>query len=208
MGFTPTRYDNNVWIKPREDGCNFIATHVDDFIVVAKDSKKHSDQIKKALNLSSECSIDFFLGHDIRQKNNGSWATSAKTSVHKTIAKEEQAMGEVSVASISAIKNDHSEEYFSASLNALGLNHHQVMIGCLNWIFTLGRMHIGNATISLARFSAGLREGHLARVLRIVGCLKKRPNLEIVHDPIEMYQTNNGRTTNRIELIACHPDSA
>ena len=48
MGFAPTRDDDNVWIKPREDGCDYTATHADDFVVVAKDCTKHVDQIEKS----------------------------------------------------------------------------------------------------------------------------------------------------------------
>ena len=83
MGFTLTRHDANVWIKPREDGCNFIATHVDDFIVVAKDSKKCADQIKKTFNLRLESKINYFLVHEIRRKKNGLWATSAEKIIHE-----------------------------------------------------------------------------------------------------------------------------
>ena len=62
-------------------------------------------------------------------------------------------------------------------------------------------MDIGYATSSLARFSTGSREGHLARVLRIEGHLKKRPNFEIVHDLTETHQRNNDRMANRRELM-------
>ena len=69
-------------------------------------------------------------------------------------------------------------------------------------------MDVGHATSSLARFSAGPREGHLARVLRIVGHLKKRPNLKIECDPTKRHQTNNDRTANRRELMVRYPVSA
>ena len=69
----------------------------------------------------------------------------------------------------------------------------------------LGRIDISHAASSLSRFSSGPREGHIARALRIAGYLKKRSNLELVHDPMEIYQTNNGRTANRKELmVQCH----
>ena len=124
MGFAPTRHDNNVWIKPREDGYNYIATYVDDFVIVAKDSKKHVDQIKQTFNLRSEGKIDYFLGHDIRCKKNSLWETSAKTSIQKYIAKVEQEMGDVPVASTPAITNDHPEKDNSTPLNDLCLRHY------------------------------------------------------------------------------------
>ena len=122
MGLAPTRHGNNVWIKPREDGHDFIATHVEDFIVVAKDSKKCADQIKQAFNLRSEGKIDYFLGHGTRCKKNGLWETFPKTSTHKAIAKVEQAMGGATAASGPVIINEDD----STPLNDLGLHHHQM----------------------------------------------------------------------------------
>ena len=60
---------------------------------------------------------------------------------------------------------------------------------------------------SLDRFSDGPREGHLARLLRIACHLKKRPNLELVCDPTETTQTNNGRMAIRKELMVRFPDA-
>ena len=38
MGFIPTRFDPNVWLKKREDekGYDYISTYVDDFLITAK----------------------------------------------------------------------------------------------------------------------------------------------------------------------------
>ena len=155
MGFAPTIHDNNDWIKPREDGCYYVAIRVDDFIVVAKDCAKHADQIKKTFNLRSEGKIDYFLGCDARYKKNVLWETFAKTSIHKAIAKVKQAMGDAPAANTPSIVNDHPEEDNSTPLNNLGLHHYHTTIGCLNWIVTLRRMGIGCATISSSRFSTG-----------------------------------------------------
>jgi hypothetical protein len=39
MGFNPTRYDLDVWIKRRNenDGYDYISTYVDDFLITAKE---------------------------------------------------------------------------------------------------------------------------------------------------------------------------
>jgi hypothetical protein len=39
MGFQPTRFDNDVWLKKRPDnsGYDYISTYVDDFLITAKD---------------------------------------------------------------------------------------------------------------------------------------------------------------------------
>ena len=51
IGFGPARYDDNVWINPREDGHDYVATHMDGFIVVAKDIVSCIKQIKENFNL-------------------------------------------------------------------------------------------------------------------------------------------------------------
>ena len=111
--------------------------HVDDFMVVSKDSKVYLEKIKETFNLRSEGNMDYFLGCEIRRKKNGLWEASAKTSVHKVITKIEQAMGDVPLVNAPAAIQDHPEEDSSAPLNPLGLHHYQLTIGSLNWIVTL-----------------------------------------------------------------------
>jgi hypothetical protein len=47
---------------------------------------------------------------------------------------------------------------------------------------TIGRIDVAHATSSLSRFTACPRKGHLERLLRVFGFLKKRPNWRIVVD--------------------------
>jgi hypothetical protein len=51
-GFEPTRYDNNVWIKQRQDktGYDYICTYVDDFLIVAKDAWYYMRKLQKINN--------------------------------------------------------------------------------------------------------------------------------------------------------------
>ena len=58
----------------------------------------------------------------------------------------------------------------------------QMLIGMLNWVVTIGRFDVAHATMSLSRFSACPRKGHLERVLKVFGYLKRRPNRRIVVD--------------------------
>jgi hypothetical protein len=58
----------------------------------------------------------------------------------------------------------------------------QMLIGMLVWIVTIGRFDVAYATASLSRFTAAPRKGHLDRVLRVFGYLKKRNNRRIMVD--------------------------
>ena len=68
-------------------------------------------------------------------------------------------------------------------------------------------MYIACTTSLLFRFSFGRRERYLVRVLRILACFKKLPNLEILNNPTKMHQTNNGITVSRKELMARYLDA-
>ena len=82
---------------------------------------------------------------------------------------------------------DHPEEDSSEILGDEDHKKYMMLIGMLNWIVCLGRMDVAFAVTSLSRFSACPRKGHLSRLLRIFGFLKKYKNRRIVinsDDPI------------------------
>ena len=47
MGFTRSRIDLSIWYKKRDDGTgyDYIATHVDDFIIIADNQQKYLDEL-------------------------------------------------------------------------------------------------------------------------------------------------------------------
>jgi uncharacterized protein (DUF2249 family) len=82
--------------------------------------------------------------------------------------------------------DDHPETDTRPLLDNIQHREYQSLIGMLQWAVKLCRIDICYATSSISRFSAAPREGHLSRVLRIWGYLKKCPNraLDIDHKPI------------------------
>jgi hypothetical protein len=57
-----------------------------------------------------------------------------------------------------------------------------MLIGIQVWVVTIGRIDVAHATSSLSRFTACPQKGHLERLLRVFGYLKKQPNWQIVVD--------------------------
>ncbi len=51
MGFTQTRYDNDVWMRAQRDkdgmlvGYDYMGCHMDDLMIVAKDTQSIMDQL-------------------------------------------------------------------------------------------------------------------------------------------------------------------
>ena len=87
----------------------------------------------------------YFLGYQIGRENNGLWATLSKTSTHNPTAKEEQGMGNAPQDKAPIVTNDHPDEDRSAPLSPLGIRYCQIIIGCLNWAGTFGRIDMAYA---------------------------------------------------------------
>jgi hypothetical protein len=67
-------------------------------------------------------------------------------------------------------------------LNSNGKQYYQRIIGCLQWVVTLGRLDIVFPVTSLARHTMSPRRGHLEKALRVAGYLRTYPKLKIAID--------------------------
>ena len=47
MSFKPNRFDPDVWIRGREGGYDYIGTHTDDILVVAKHPARVFEKLQK-----------------------------------------------------------------------------------------------------------------------------------------------------------------
>ena len=73
-------------------------------------------------------------------------------------------------------KNDHPELDTSELLDIEMTKIYQSLIGAMQWVIQIGRWDVGTATMTLSRFRAAPRQGHLDRVCRIHGYLRKYRN--------------------------------
>ena len=64
-------------------------------------------------------------------------------------------------------KNDHPELDTSDILEGQQVNHYLTMVGQLQWLITLGRFDIQAQVITMSRFQAQPRQGHLETLKRI-----------------------------------------
>ena len=72
-------------------------------------------------------------------------------------------------------KDDHPELDQTAFLDPVQVTLYQSLIGCLQWAVTLGRFDILVSVMCMSRFRVEPREGHLERLKRIYGYLRKFP---------------------------------
>jgi hypothetical protein len=70
-------------------------------------------------------------------------------------------------------KGDQPEIDQSDELDIKGIKRYQTMIGCLQWAVSVGRIDIQTAVMTMSRFRVAPRKGHLDRLKRMYGYLKK-----------------------------------
>ena len=123
------------------------------------------------------------VDHDEKDKHlNVKWlrhnvktAFSARTYIKNTIERLERMMGgkEFSLEKSPMAEHLHPEIDDSPFLDEDDHHKFRSMIGCANWLITLGRFDIAYAVNSLSRHCMAPRQGHLKAVIRIFGYLKK-----------------------------------
>ena len=184
LGFQPTRYDRDVWLRKYKDGktYEYICIHVDDFCITSKDPESVMESIKAIYNVKSSGKLNYFLGNDYKLDKKGRQCVGCKTFILEAINRVEKAFGNLPKNKIPMTSGDHPEEDATPLLNDADHRKYQSLIGMLTWSVVIGRFDIAFATASLSRFSSCPREGHLKRVLRVFSYLKGRPNLRLICD--------------------------
>jgi hypothetical protein len=75
LGFKQTRFDNNVWSKLNDAGTDYdyTCTHVDDFMIWAKDPKEIMDRIEKFYTIKDIRPPRYYLGNNYKKDRKGRW---------------------------------------------------------------------------------------------------------------------------------------
>lgn len=94
----------------------------------------------------------------------------------------ESMFGTLPKSEVPMASGDHPETDDTKVLDDNGHRKFQMLVGILNWIVTIGSLDVAFATMSLSRFSACPRKGHLERAVKVFGYLKKQPNRRICVD--------------------------
>ena len=113
MGFTPSRTDYDLWIKPKGDHYEYVTTYVDDILVFSKDPMSIIEEIRKTFMLKGVGKPEYYLGgnfHSVLEANDddhnahlsSKWlregvktAFSARTYIEQCMSKLEDMMGTV-----------------------------------------------------------------------------------------------------------------
>ena len=173
MNFIPSRADQCIWLKKniKLNLYEYIAVYVDDLCIAAQDPKEIINILKSKyhLKVKGDGPLTYHLGADYFQDPDGPMVSQPKKYIDKLketyvrLFNTEPSKG----LKTPLEKNDHPELDTSEILEGQEVNHYLTMVGQLQWLIILGRFDIQAQVITMSRFRAQPRKGHLERLKRI-----------------------------------------
>ena len=178
MGFTPCYADPDVWLKDCLTHYEYICVYVDDLAVMMKTPSDFFAELKRRqYKLKGVGDITYHLGGDFYRDPDGTLCWGAKTYIKRIVSQYAAIYKKLPKEYTSPIdKDDHPELDLSDEIPPDQIRDYQSFIGAFQWTIALGRYDIHCATMTLGRFRAAPRAGHLKRLERIIGFLKKYPD--------------------------------
>ena len=181
LKFKPSKADPDVWMRPEPGGTRYeyIAVYVDDLAIAAKDPQAFCNELKKKYNLKLKGvgPLEYHLGCTYKKDPDGTLAADPRRYVNKILESYERMFNEKPRKSRPPLEGgDHPELDTSELCDDHQTKQFQTLIGQLQWLISLGRFDIAVHVMSLSRFRAQPRKGHLDRAKRIVGYLLFLPD--------------------------------
>ena len=200
IGYTSTRADPDVWIRPafKPDGFEYyemVLVYVDDILHLSHDTKPTMEALRKLYDLKLEsCGpLKMYLGANFSKYQLGdgrmSWCMSAQDYVKNAVKNVKEELLRESHQGLKAKADPpypagyRAETDVTPELNDDLANLYQQLIGVLRWACELGRIDILIEISLLAPHTAMPRqEGHLEAVYHVFAYLKQQLNLTLVFD--------------------------
>jgi Reverse transcriptase (RNA-dependent DNA polymerase) len=176
MRFNQCKAYPDVWTHARSDHYEYIAVYVDDLAIVAKDPKSITDTLtnKYKYKLKDVGPIDYHLGGNFACDQDGTLRYGPQKYINKLIDAYTAMYGEPPKQYTSPLeKGDHPETDDSPELDAADIKVYQSMMGALQWCVSLGHFDIMAAVMTMSRYRIAPRVGHLNRLKRVYGYLRK-----------------------------------
>ena len=181
LKFKPSKADPDVWMRPEPGGTcyEYIAVYVDDLAIAAKDPQTFCNELKKRSNLKLKGvgSLEYHLGCTYKKDPDGTLAADPRRYVNKILESYESMFKEKPRKSRPPLEEgDHPELHTPELCDEHQTNQLQTLVGQLQWLISPGHVDIAVHVMSLPRFRAQPRKGHLDRTKRIVGYLLFLPD--------------------------------
>ena len=176
MGFTPSKAEPDIWMRNMGDHYEYIAVYVDDLMILSKKPQALIDELVKKYNfkLKGTGKISFHLGCDFFYDDEGVLCFAPRKYIQKICDNYQRIFGtQPKQVQSPLVKGDHPELDSSELLDHEDTKIYQSLIGGLQWTVQIGRFDVSTAVMTMSRFRAAPRKGHMDRVKRIHGYLSK-----------------------------------
>ena len=174
LKFKPSKADPDVWMRPEPGGTcyEYIAVYVDDLAIAAKDPQAFCNELKKKYNLKLKGVGPLEYQCTYKKDPDGTLAADPRRYVNKILESYERMFKVKPRKSRPPLEGgDHPELDTSELCDEHQTKQFQTLIGQLQWLISLGCFDIAVHVMSLSRFRAQPRKGHLDRAKRNVGYL-------------------------------------
>ncbi|KAL7570518.1 hypothetical protein ACA910_004294 [Epithemia clementina (nom. ined.)] len=174
MGFTPSKNDPDIWMRPSKDGkvYEYIAVYVDDLAIVAKDPAEICQILrdKFKFKLKGDGPLEYHLGCGYWRDPDGTLVADPKKYIETMMEWYEKEFGEKPKKMKTPLEpGDHPEIDESPECSEKDQSRYLTMIGQLQWLVALGRFDVFCATMTMSKFRPAPREGHISRLKRMYG---------------------------------------
>lgn len=177
-GFTPCKADPDVWMRKTEGLYEYICVYVDDLAMAMKEPAKFCELLKTKHNykLKGDGPLKYHLGCDFGRDPDGTYYYGPYKYVDKMLESYERLFGEKPAGAASPlVKGDHPECDTSDICSDTDRAIYMSLIGQCQWLVSLGRFDIAVAVMTMSRYRAEPRVGHMTRMKRVYGYLRQYP---------------------------------
>jgi hypothetical protein len=180
LGFFPSFADPDVWMRDAGDHYEYVVVYVDDLIAAMKKPEEFYDKLRGDpwnYTLKGVGTPSYHLGGDFFKDKDGTQCYGGQTYVKRLLDNYQTMFGHLPREYYAPLDKDDAPELDETELcGPDGVGKYQSMIGALQWLVSLCRFDIQHAVMSLSRFRHAPRVGHLKRIGRICGYLRKFPH--------------------------------
>jgi Reverse transcriptase (RNA-dependent DNA polymerase) len=176
LGFKQCKSEGDIWLCLNGDIYEYIVVYVDDLLIAAKDPLAITKCLEEShmFKLKGTGPLKYHLGCDYFKDDTGTLCFGPRKYIEKMMDQYKQMFGMKPKEYTSPLeKSDHPEIDATDELDQAGIKTYQSMIGSLQWAISLGRFDIQTTIMTMSRFRTAPRKGHLERLKRIYGYLRR-----------------------------------
>jgi hypothetical protein len=178
MGFTPSKAEEDIWMRDMGDHYEYIASYVDDLLIASKKPQAIIDMLTSEpinFKLKGTGPLEFHLGCNYFRDEDGTLCQAPIKYINRMVDNFTALFGSTPKQNVQSPleRNDHPELDDSPLLEEDDIRKYQSLIGALQWVITLGRFDVATAVMTMSSFRVAPRVGHLERAKRICGYLAK-----------------------------------